>query len=272
METRMRSGALGVLIALLVSSCTHTPPVGPDIQAVEEQRPEPVIVFWTRYATQLTSATHIVNDVWVGEPDANPDEDPALHQSAWLDRGIIPLDWAGGRVYADQPVEEFSGRWISQIDSGYVGIAIDEFGDADRSVDGRLVEGLVRLRAEHPEAIIAVWHGGPVHRIVAPAYRELVDIVMLERYVRGTRLLGLKFGPMIWTARRFGLAGKAIVAIGIGGERGATTVEEIEAQVRWLRTHAPDLNGIAVYASRGSLELVQAADRIIAEWYLRGVE
>jgi hypothetical protein len=256
------------LVVILVSACGSVPRTTREDGTSGNTGDGPTILFWTAHPTEVKSASHIVNTVWVGDPADPGDHDLALHQSAWLARGIVPLDWAGGRVHATQPIEEFAGRWISQIDAGYVGIAIDEFGDQDREVDRRLVEGLRNFRGVHQHATVAIWHAGPVRRDLAEAYWQHADIVMLERYVSGRHFLGVRFGPLVRAAKRRSIEEIAIVAIGVDDERWASSPPEIEAQVSWLRKHAPYLDGIAVFAPRASLDLVRAADEIVARWYL----
>lgn len=221
------------------------------------------MLYWAKESATLEHATHIVNSVWVGTEEDNPDEDPVYHRDAWLDRGVVPLDWAGGRVYSDRGVDELVRGWSGSIGNGHVGIAIDEFGSLDREENETLAAALLQLRERHPSAVIAVWHAGLITRAVADAYRQAADLVLLESYVSGSSALGLKFAPYLWSARRFNLEAKTLPSIALGHERYAETLEDASAQLDWLARRADDFAGVAIYGSKADPDLAREFDRYL---------
>jgi hypothetical protein len=244
-------------------SCA-TPPEPTDAALSRTAGRERVILWWSGYADQVENITHVVNDVWVGDRENPGDNNPTHHQDAWLERGIVPLDWAGGRVYANEGVDGLADRWGSAFDNGYLGIAIDEFGSPSAEINRTLNAALLKVREEHPEVPIFVWHGGLIDAETAAVYRRAATMVLLEVYVSGEAFLGLTMGFRLANVRNHDLQHKTVVAISVGEERFADSVGEVEAQVRWTLNNAQDFAGIGFYASRGSEELVMAADRALS--------
>jgi len=265
-EARKRLGTRLILVLMggvLLASCATTPE-SVDVAFSREDNEEPIILWWSGYADQVENITHVVNDVWIGDRENPGDKDPEKHQDAWLARGVIPLDWAGGRVYADQGVEALVNKWSAPLNQGYVGIAIDEFGSTSDEVDQTLNEALVLLRERHPDALIYVWHAGLLDAETAAVYRQAADAVLLEVYVGGEAFLGVSMGFRLWNARNHGLEHKTVISISVGEEQYAASVGEVRAQVNWILRNARDFAGIGFFASRGNEELVFAADEAMS--------
>jgi hypothetical protein len=262
MRTVLRVGS--VLIALLVIGSCATVPESVDAAFSRTGGQEPIILWWSGYADQVENITHVVNDVWIGDRENPGDKDPAKHQDAWLERGIVPLDWAGGRVYADQGVEALVNKWSAPLNQGYIGIAIDEFGSTSDEVDRTLNEALLLLRERHPDALIYVWHAGLIDEQTAAVYEQAADAVLLEVYVGGEAFLGITMGFRLWNARNHGIEHKTVVSISVGEEAYADSVGEVRAQINWIMRNARDFAGIGFFASRGTEELVSAADRAMS--------
>lgn len=252
-----------VAAANLLSGCaTAQPP-----SSSEHTAGPPIVLYWASQSATLVYATHIVNAVWVGNAADHPDENPANHQDAWIDRGVVPLDWAGGRVYADRGVDGLVRKWSGSLEKGHVGIAIDEFGSRERGEDKVLASALVELRRRYPDAYLAVWHAGLITNRVAAAYHQAADLVMLETYVSGDTALGLKFGVFLASARRFGLQHRTVPVVALGDARFAETYDQAVAQLDWLHANASDFRGIAIYAPKVTPDLVREVDSYIGSIY-----
>lgn len=261
-------GLTTLVIVFAVTGCASAPHT--DAPREESRRSiraadEAIVLWWSKFADSVTHITHVVNDVWVGPQAAAPALDPAKHQDAWLERGVTPLDWAGGRVYADQGSDALVDRWSNQLNEGYLGLAIDEFGAPDDETDAVLHEALLRLHRLHPDATIAVWHAGLIDREAARVYREAADLVLLEAYVGGRRALGITLGPRLANVRRHGLEARTVAVIAVDRERFADSVPDVEAQIGWLIRNTEGFAGIGVYGSRASELLIRAADSAIGE-------
>ena len=100
---------------------------------------------------------------------------------------------------------------------------------------------------------IAVWQmRGPVAPGLAAAYRETVELVMMETYFDLNDAWMIPF--QLQTARLNGLLGKTIVGLGIGkespglgGSRWTQTKEELDQQLRLIRFVAPESPGVAFF-------------------------
>lgn len=268
MSRRAARAALTVaIVVVLVGACTSSPPADRQAFSVtdDSRGPRPYVVWWSPYATQVENITHVVNDVWVGDPANNPDKNILTSQRSWLSRDVIPLDWAGGRVYADQGAEGLADRWTGQLRSGYIGIAIDEFGSTSGRVNRILAEALVKTRRRNPAATIAVWHSGLVDRVSAEAYRSSADMILLEAYARGTAFLGLQIGARLANIRARQLQAKTVVMLSIGDSRFASDSIDVTAQLRWLRVHIDGFAGIGFFAPRASDGLVRFTDKLVGD-------
>jgi hypothetical protein len=81
-------------------------------------------------------------------------------------------------------------------------------------------------------------------------------------------------------AREGKIAHKTILALGINDRatpealkrqgRWANSEEELTAQLRWIRAHAPDMPGVAFFAPAASPELVRFADQLAGRSFARG--
>jgi hypothetical protein len=114
---------------------------------------------------------------------------------------------------------------------------------------------------------LAVWEmRGPIPKVLAEAYRDVADLVMVESYV-GDKKQYWWIASQVWSARRYGILAKTIVVLGVGkggnpGEDWAQTKEELEQQIRFLRLIAPESPGVGFYS--GTAELLARADALCA--------
>ena len=110
---------------------------------------------------------------------------------------------------------------------------------------------------------------GPIPQVLAEAYRDVADLVMLESYV-GNQQQYWWIASQVWSARKFGILPKTIVVLGLGkggnpGENWAETKEELEQQIRFVRLIAPESPGIGFFG--GTRELLTAADALCAHFF-----
>ena len=148
---------------------------------------------------------------------------------------------------------------------------IDEFGfDYGGQMDQKSAQVLRQTKLKKPDLALAVWDmRGPIPQVLAEAYRDVADLVMLESYVGNQKQYWL-IASQVWSARKFGILPKTIVVLGVGkggnpGEDWAETKEELEQQIRFIRMIAPESPGIGFYG--GTPELVAAADALSAHFF-----
>ena len=138
-------------------------------------------------------------------------------------------------------------------------ICIDEFGfDYDGQIDLKTAKLLRLAKEKKPEMRMGVWQmRGPVAPKLAAAYREVVDLVMLESYV-GPKDLWL-IAAQLQAARLNGLADRSIIGIGVGRcgrdhVDWVTTRRDLEEQIRFIRLVAPESPGVAFFATDGNMK------------------
>ena len=148
---------------------------------------------------------------------------------------------------------------------------IDEFGfDYGGQMDQKSAQVLRQTKLKKPDLALAVWDmRGPIPQVLAEAYRDAADLVMLESYV-GNQQQYWWIAMQVWSARRYGILTKTIPVLGVGkggnpGENWAETKQELEQQMRFVRLIAPESPGIGFYS--GTAELLTAADALSAHFF-----
>ena len=125
-------------------------------------------------------------------------------------------------------------------------------------------------KLKKPDLALAVWEmRGPIPQVLAEAYRDATDLVMLESYVGNQRQYWW-IASQVWSARRYGILPKTIIVLGVGkggnpGENWAETKEELEQQMRFVRLIAPESPGVGFFA--GNPELLAAADALSSRFF-----
>lgn len=193
----------------------------------------------------------------------------------WQGRGVV----AGvGHTWFDllhSPVEKAVENLTNQDYGGNPRpvVMIDEFGfDFGGRMDRKSAEILRLTKRRKPGLRLAVWEmRGPVPKVLADAYRDTADLVLLESYVGGKQQYWW-IAAQVWVARLYGILPKTIVVLGLGkggnpGETWATTREELERQIRFVRLIAPESPGIGLYG--GTPELLADADALCAHLFDR---
>jgi hypothetical protein len=237
------------------------------LPALLAQGRSPTILFWTAYPYTLPHITHFTPNIGLG-----PTSETFYSQQDLLAHGIMPLKSAAGKIDAKRlTVQELAQRWSSGKVQGYVGIAIDEFGSNDSSVNANMLEALAIARRDSPGLFIAIWHGGRLTPRFAEAYRRDADLVLLETYIAGKNFLRWRFGLKLDAARQAGILDKTVIALGINDidkrlgttmQPWANTSDELQAQMRWIRSYAPTSPGIAFFASHASFEIQRRASEL----------
>ena len=147
-------------------------------------------------------------------------------------------------------------------------VSIDEFGfDYGGETDEKAAAILRETKHKRPELGLAVWEmRGPIPKVLGDAYRDVVDLVTLESYLKDKDDYWFA-AAQVQSARIHGILPKTIVALGIGkggnpGEEWACTKEELEQQVRFVRMIAPEAPGIGFYSGSDWPELLAKADEL----------
>jgi hypothetical protein len=150
-------------------------------------------------------------------------------------------------------------------------IMIDEFGfDFGGNVDEKSAQILRATKHKKPELGLAVWDmRGPIPQVLAEAYRDSADLIMLESYVGSARQYWF-IASQVWSARHYGILTKTIPVLGLGkggnpGEVWAATKDELEQQICFVRLIAPESPGVGFYS--GTPELLRAADDMSAQFF-----
>ena len=125
-------------------------------------------------------------------------------------------------------------------------VSIDEFGfDYGGETDQKAAMILRATKRKRPELGLAVWEmRGPIPKVLGDAYRDVVDLVMLESYLKDKDDYWFA-AAQVQSARIHGVLPKTIVVLGLGkggnpGEEWACTKAELEQQVRFVRMIAPE--------------------------------
>ncbi|MEA1950386.1 MAG: CARDB domain-containing protein [Planctomycetota bacterium] len=237
---------------------------------------EPFVLFWCPQPIDLKNATHITPQVWTTGDAVGKEQHPDFNQRDWLKKGITPLRWMGGYCYKTKTEDEFVDYWSGATRWDYRGIAIDEFGSGKKELDERMGRALVRAKRKCPKLSFVVWHAGPLTESLGQSYRDGADLVMLEKYF-GASGYEKRFAEGVERARRAKILHKTVFALGINDKdkpeakqrwgEWANSPEILEAQIKWIRDHAPEMPGIAFYASNASPEMVRSADELVGRYW-----
>jgi hypothetical protein len=190
----------------------------------------------------------------------------------WRTRGVV----AGvGHTWYDllrSPLEKAVDNLVGPNYGGnpHPVVMIDEFGfDYGGRMDEKSAQILRLAKRRKPELALAVWEmRGPIPKVLAEAYRDVADLVMMESYLGDKRQYWF-IATQVWSARRYGILPKTIIVLGVGkggnpGENWAQTKEELEQQIRFVRLIAPDSPGVGFYS--GTAELLARADALCARF------
>jgi hypothetical protein len=148
---------------------------------------------------------------------------------------------------------------------------IDEFGfDYGGGMDEKSAQVLRQTKLKKPELALAVFDmRGPIPKVLAEAYHDVADLVLMESYMDNQRHYWFA-AIQAWSARKYGILPKTIMVLGVGkggnpGEDWAETKEELEEQIRFVRMIAPESPGVGFFG--GTPELLQDADALSAHFF-----
>jgi hypothetical protein len=190
----------------------------------------------------------------------------------WRTRGVV---MGVGHTWFDllrSPIAKAVDNLVGQNYGGNPQpvVMIDEFGfDYGGQMDEKSARILRETKRRKPDLALAVWEmRGPMPKVLAEAYRDLADLVMLESYM-GDKKQYWWIASQVWSARKYGILPKAIVVLGVGkggnpGESWAQTKEELEQQIRFVRLIAPESPGVGFFG--GTAELLACADAMCARF------
>jgi hypothetical protein len=190
----------------------------------------------------------------------------------WRTRGVV---MGVSHTWFDllrSPIEKAVDNLVGQNYGGNPRpvVMIDEFGfDYGGRMDEKSAQILRQTKRRKPELALAVWEmRGPIPKVLADAYRDVADLVMMESYL-GDKKQYWWIASQVWSARRYGILPKTIVVLGVGkggnpGENWAQTKEELEQQIRFVRLIAPESHGVGFFG--GTAELLAGADALCARF------
>jgi hypothetical protein len=179
----------------------------------------------------------------------------------WRARGVVMGVAHNWFDLLRSPIEKAVDNLVGQNYGGNPRpvVMINEFGfDYGGRMDEKSAQILRQAKRRKPELALAVWEmRGPIPKVLAEAYRDVADLVMMESYV-GEKKQYWWIASQVWSARRYGILPKTIVVLGVGkggnpGEDWAETKEELEQQIRFVRLIAPESPGVGFYS--GTVEL-----------------
>lgn len=169
----------------------------------------------------------------------------------------------------DKAVENLTGQNFGG--NPHPVVMIDELGfDYGGNVDEKSAQILRQTKLKRPDLALTVFSmRGPIPQVLAEAYRDVADLVMMESYVHDAQQYWL-IAMQAWSARKYGILPKTIFVLGLGkggrpGEDWAETKEELEQQIRFVRLVAPASPGIGFFD--GDPEMVASADALSARFF-----
>jgi hypothetical protein len=193
----------------------------------------------------------------------------------WAERGVTA---AAGHTWFDLLRNPVDKAVDILVNGDYGGnpkpiVSIDEFGfDYGGETDDKAAMILRETKRKRPELGLAVWEmRGPIPKILGDAYRDVVDLIMLESYLKDKDDYWFA-AAQVQSARIHGVLSKTIVVLGIGkggnaGEEWARTQEELEQQIRFVRMLAPEAPGIGFYSGTDWPELLAKADELSGHYF-----
>jgi hypothetical protein len=204
----------------------------------------------------------------------------------WRTRGVVMGVAHNWFDLLRSPIEKAVDNLVGQNYGGNPRpvVMINEFGfDYGGRMDEKAAQILRQTKRRKPDLALAVWEmRGPIPKVLAEAYRDVADLVMMESYV-GDKKQYWFIASQVWSARRYGILSKTIVVLGVGkggnpGEDWAETKEELEQQIRFVRLIAPESPGVGFYSGTvelpargvgfqsGTAELLARADALCARF------
>lgn len=189
----------------------------------------------------------------------------------WLWHGGYPCGWKPGVCNKDWTQAQFAEDYKSSP-----WIAIDEVGSLD-DLGQRIMEAVREHKQAHPDGLRVIWFMG-AHDYWRD-YADCVDLFVPEIYMNyfGNHLG--KFEPYLRTTRATGVTDKMIPGLGINiitDDQKRPTVKPTKAdvlrQIRYLKTVAPELNGVGFFTSESAAPgVAEYGDALCCDYYIKPV-
>ncbi len=189
----------------------------------------------------------------------------------WLWHGGYPCGWKPGVCNKDWTQAQFAENYKESP-----WIAIDEVGSLD-DLGKRIMEAVREHKQAHPDGLRAIWFMG-AHEYWRD-YADCVDLFVPEIYMNyfGNHLG--KFVPYLRTTRATGVTDKMIPGLGINvildenkQPRVTPTKADVLRQIRYLKTIAPELNGVGFFTSESAAPgVAEYGDELCCEYYIKPV-
>ncbi|MFA5646319.1 MAG: hypothetical protein WDA18_08205 [Candidatus Ratteibacteria bacterium] len=214
-------------------------------------------------------------------PHANTKEE----QEEWKKKGARPWVWKGAKE-GNTPQEYADYLYAELEENGATAIHIDEIGGySDTEISKRVqMEGIRLFKKLHPEIFLGLYVCGSLKPVVAHlgsyGKNQVVDLLLLEAYLN-YQVPGFHsytryayFDQRINTARDYDALENSIMILGIKGEEEKYRIskEDLEEQVRYIRTHAPEMPGIGFYRVPClTKEISEFADSLCLTYFIQPV-
>lgn len=216
-------------------------------------------------------------------------DDSPEGQEYWQERGAKPCAWKpGNQVIKDMvSAEQYMGILYEGIPNmKSKGILIDEIGDYDwnlsqMNLSSVGLKGLSELTSQHPELFVGIWVSGSLRpalcNITKNVYRQKgVDLLMLESYhnIQISEFQSYTryayFDQRINMARDLDVLTNCVITLGVSGtDRYEVTPEDLEDQIRYIRTMAPEMPGVGFfYADPKKEKLLKFADELCYKYWI----
>jgi hypothetical protein len=228
---------------------------------------DPIILFWCRHAEILHHLTHAANWVWVGKQEQNTDKKMIHHQDTWLAKNVVPLVWAGGVCYIDESLDDFVERWRVKIEKGACALQIDEYMPQSKMLTLKLVKALEIIKTEYPHIYLAVWHGGFLSEELIAAYKQYVDLLILENYFTDQLYGWLIFSVNTTRVRKANIIHKTIFGLEITEKDWEQQKPYIQEQIKWIRTHASEMRGVGFFAPNAHTQALLGAESLAVHYF-----
>lgn len=208
----------------------------------------------------------------------------------WKRRGVLACAWKNG--FSRHPHAYTRAEFIQYLKQDmtkyeFDGMMIDEVGGYEHSgtEERKNIQGLRDFCEENPDLFVALWICGALkyeqcNLLKRSKNKTGVDLLMAEVYFNYLIPEMKTFHPFeylqndITVARKQDALNNTVFTIGIHGnyDKYTVTPEELEAQVRYIRQHAPEMPGIGFYGSHcKNPELVAVCDRLCGKYYVSPV-
>lgn len=201
-------------------------------------------------------------------------------------RGICSLMWTyGPNSPYGQDAEYYREQYTSAPREGYAGCAVDEWNvEAGDAREAWCAEGMRAAKQAYPGMTLAVWVTHPTPTFLSLVRDGIIDLALLEgyTYVPDHPEWAIGWDDLIRhrveLMKREGLLDRTVVCVGMvaagpDAHGNRMTAQELQRQLEYLKTHYPEMPGIAFYGwndgAPETRELVRLADELAGRLWPR---